>query len=129
MRVAGVRLPDGRVVWADAEAWPMSPLDTAVVRLSEGEVAGSVFVSPEQLIQPPERVDGVVVEIRPREIPEERCGDLPGSDLPYLGSTARAETIKGRVTALDPVKRLVTLTRDDGSEVEVPASEILPEQT
>lgn len=125
MRVAGVRLPDGRAVWADARTHQISALDEAVVRLPEGELVGSVFVTPEQFIEPPQRVDAAVVEVRARALPAETCGDLPGSDLPYLGSTVRLNGIQARVMAVDPVKRTVTVTGEDGTEVTMPAAGVL----
>ena len=122
--MAGIRLQSGRTVWADAGEVKLAPLDTAVVRLAEGDASGTVFATPEQIIRPPEQVDGKVVEVRPHRVEEVSCGDLPGADLPYLGTTIRTETVSGRVTALDAVHRLVTLTREDGSTVEMPADDL-----
>ncbi len=125
MRVAGVRLGDGRAVWVDAGAWELAPLDAVIVRLEAGDFTGSVFVTPEQLVRGVERIDGTVVEVSPASTDEEKCADLPGADLPPLGSVVRTDRVKGRVTALDPTRRLATLTRDDGSQVVVPVDDLL----
>jgi hypothetical protein len=128
--VVGVRLTDGRMLWAEGGSLEMSPLDTATVQTSSGRVVGSVFVAPGQLIRPPPALDGKIVEVIPRERSREPCGDLPGGDLPSLGSTVQGRdcpergSLRGRVTALNPVKRLVTVTLDDGTSVEIAAEEL-----
>ena len=126
MRVAGVRLADGSALWVDAGTWQLAPLDSVLVRTSAGTLTGSVFVLPEHLLRPVERVDGTVLEVLRATTAEERCGDLPGSDLPYLGSIVRAADVKGRVAGLDPIRRLATLTLEDGSRVDVPVDDLLP---
>jgi hypothetical protein len=119
VRVAGVRLPDGRAIWADAAGWELVPPCRVLLRLPEGEVAGVVFVSPEQLLRPVPEVEGTVVAVQPR--PDDDGGeDLPGSDLPYLGSSLTVGGRAGLVTGLDPVRRTVTLTMEDGDSVELP---------
>jgi hypothetical protein len=126
VRVAGVRVADGSALWVDAAAWQLAPLDTVVVRTSAGTLPGSVFVLPEQLLRPVERVDGIVVEVLPAASTEERCAELPGGDLPYLGSIVRTADVEGLVSALDPIRRLATLTLQDGSQVDVPVDDLLP---
>jgi hypothetical protein len=126
MRVAGVRLANGSALWADAGTWQLAPLDSVLVRTSAGTLTGSVFALPEHLLRPVERVDGTVLEILPATSAEERCGDLPGSDLPYLGSIVRTAEVKGRVAGLDPIRRLATLTLADGSRADVSVDDLLP---
>jgi hypothetical protein len=115
MRIAGVRLPDGRAVWVDAGKVEVSVRDTALVRLADGDARGFVFVSPEQLAQPPEHVAGYLVEAACPASSETSCADLPGADMPALGSIVEIEGEIGTVTGIDAVKREATITREDGS--------------
>jgi hypothetical protein len=124
VRVAGVRLGDGSALWVDAGTWQLGPLDTVLVHTSAGTLTGAVFVLPEHLLRPVERVDGIVLEVFSSSPAEERCADMPGSDLPYLGSIVRTGDVEGRVAALDPIRRLATLALDDGSRVEVPVDDL-----
>jgi len=125
MRVAGVRLGDGSALWVDAGTWQLAPLDTVLVRTSAGTLTGTVFVLPEHLMRQVERVDGMVLEVYASAPTEERCADMPGSDLPYLGSIVRTGDVEGGVAAANPVRRLVTLALDVGSRVEVPVGDLL----
>jgi hypothetical protein len=86
---------------------------------------GSVFLLPEHLLRTVERVDGTVSEVISAPSPEGRCVDMPGSDLPYLGSIVRTADVEGRVAALDPIRRLATLTLQDGSRVDVSVDDLL----
>jgi hypothetical protein len=61
MRIAGVRLDGGRMVWAEAAEISLETLQRVVVRLPEGEAEGRVFVTPQQLMQAPETVEGTVI--------------------------------------------------------------------
>lgn len=126
MRIAGVRLADGSAVWVDAGTLQLATLDAVLVRTSAGTLRGSVFVLPEHLLRPVERVDGTVLEVFPRTSAEERCADVPGGDLPYLGSIVRTADLRGRVAALDPIRRLATLTLEDGSRVDVSVDDLIP---
>lgn len=114
MRWAGVRLPDGRTVWADAGEEAMAPLDRATIRLDGGESEGLVLIAPEQFLGPPTQVEGAVVRVQPAADAAAACDDLPGAGLPPLGTTVRGGTWQGRVVAIDPVHGRVTV--DTGSE-------------
>ncbi|GAC1463051.1 MAG: hypothetical protein NVS2B16_11240 [Chloroflexota bacterium] len=126
MRIAGVRLLDGTVLWADAGDLPVAPLDTVDVTTDDGMVAGTVFVAPEQFLRPPPHVEGVVVRRHP-------CGvDPAGWDadvytgMPALGSTARTADLAGTVVGCDAVRGRVTLRAYD-EETEVAVDAILRE--
>jgi len=119
MKIAGIRLPDGSALWVEAGEMLVAPLDEARVRLTDAEATGTVFVAPEQMISPPQRTDGMMVEVRQREAPEEECGNLPGSDMPYLGSRIRVGALTGTVTAIDAMRRLATVTSLNGGSMEI----------
>lgn len=117
MRVAGVRCDDGYVVWADARDLHIQSLDCAVVSVAGAEQHGHVFVTPELLVQPPAEVEGMIVHVEPSPDPDLACADLPGSEMPPLGSLVTIEGVYGAVTQLDPVQRTVTVTTDDGVQI------------
>jgi hypothetical protein len=118
MRVAGVRCDDGRVVWADVGDRQIQPLDRVVVAVDGAEWHGHVFVSPERLLQPPEDIAGIIVRVESPSDQDLSCADLPGSEMPPLGSTITIDGRSGAVTQIDPVRRTVTVTTDDGAHIE-----------
>ncbi len=124
MRIAGVRLKDGRTVWADAGTWPLTPLDEVSVRLSHADLLGTVFVTPEQLLQLPQRPDGVVIEIYQSEVDEIDCLDLPGGEMPPLGSTVPVQGAIATIVRVDAVHRRVSLRQEDGTEVVFPLADL-----
>ena len=124
MRVAGVRLEGGRAIWADAGQIQLATLDRVMVRSSNEEASGWVFVASEQLLHAPASIDGVIVEVLPPSEDGVECRELPGSEMPPLGSRVRTESVEGLVTAIDAVQSRVTLRLDDGSEVEVSPAQL-----
>ena len=124
MRIAAVRLKDGRTVWADAGTWLLTPLDEVTVRLSHADALGTVFVTPEQLLQLPQRPDGVVIEIYQCEVDEINCLELPGAEMPPLGSTVPVQGTAGTIVRVDAVHRRVRLRQADGSEVVLPLADL-----
>lgn len=114
MRVAGIRLPDDRVMWLDAGEHELAPLDRVRARAAGEDVAGIVFVAPEQVLQPPVEVAGTITDVAPRPRPDPGCDDLPGADLPPLGTRFEAGGVVGMVVRLDPVGRTVTVRPDEG---------------
>lgn len=125
MRTAGVRLRDGRALWVDAADRAMSPLDEAIVRLHDGDCTGYVFVTPEQLLRAPEPIEGLIVAVWRRGEDPQECLDLPGSDMPPLGSQVEIGGARGTVNALDPVGRTVRVTRPHDDPLEAAAEEIV----
>lgn len=115
-----MRLTTGHMVWLDAGAVELALLDAVRGTTTEGEdVAGTVFVEPEQLLQAPGRIDGEITEVIPRNPADPECNDLPGADLPFLGAQWEDASLSGTVVRLDPVNRSITVRSADGSDVEV----------
>lgn len=109
MRIAGVRLENSRVVWVDAGDLDIDPLDDVVVAVDGGESRGMVIVAPDALLRPTE-AEGWVVHVAPGRPDEDDCGDLPGADMPPLGSQRDG----GMVVSIDAVKRQVMVEMPDG---------------
>jgi hypothetical protein len=87
--------------------------------LCDGETLdGTVYVAPEQLLRPPETVIGSVLGVLPQRASDVGCHDLPGADMPPLGSRVRFDTLEGVVTGLDPLNRRMTVRTDQGDEIE-----------
>lgn len=124
MRVAGVRLADGDAVWAEAGTWALMPLDRVTVRRGNGLLEGEVFVAPEQLIRSPASVEVRIVALHRREPPGDECNDLPGVELPPLGTEVTTPSGTGRIGRIDPVRHLVTVEGDDGQTTELSVEQI-----
>lgn len=121
MRVAGVRLPNGGAVWVDAGSLEAAPLDVAVVQIGGTQAEGEVFVAPGQLLAGAQAVDGVLLSAHRPMVPDAGCQELPGADLPALGTEMSRGDTSGVVTAVDAVNRTVTITSADGREITEPA--------
>lgn len=122
MRIAGVHLDDGRRVWADAVECELAPLDRVRVDFASGETHGWIFITPEQLLGDPPPVAATIRAVVPSAPPKALDQDLPGADLPPLGTRTTMRGTTGIVTTIDPVKRTVTVTRDDGEIAVEPSS-------
>ena len=120
MRIAGVRLDDGRMVWLDAAEVEVVPLSWVKVRLVDGDRDGDVFVTPDEFLNTPAHLDGIVVESRPPHSPDPDCSYLPGSEFPALGETVRRGEFEGMIVALDPVQQQVTIAPASGTPMVVP---------
>lgn len=128
MNIAGVALPDGRLLWARTGI-TVSVLDDVILRVDEEEIEGTVVVAPDQLLRPPGMAPAEVVQIVEREMRQASCDDLPGADLPPLGSRISVGEVVGRITGLDPVGRTVTVTSaDESAPVQVAVSELASEK-
>jgi len=112
--IAGVALPNGRLVWVQTDV-PLQPLDRVAVRLPE-EIEGTVLVAPDQMVRLPVAAAGTIIRLFPEPLPEPDCSTLPGADLPPLGTVLTVAEGSGRVTALDPVQRTISITPDHGGE-------------
>ena len=117
MRVAGIRLRDGRTIWADAGDMDLAVLDRAEIRGPVGGETGVVCVIPEHMTGMPPRIDGQVVDVQPHTAPDDDCGAVRGAEMPPLGSTLSAGQNKGVVIAVDAVRGQVTLRGEDGRDV------------
>jgi hypothetical protein len=114
VRIAGVRLSDGRLVWLDAGVHDIQPLDLVTAQLAAGEAEGLVYVTPEALVSPPPHIEGLVIDCRPRARSDQDCNKLPGAEFPALGESVRSGDIAGTVIALDPVNQRMTIGHGDG---------------
>ena len=124
MRIAGVRLKGGRVVWLDAGTISVAPLDCATADVDGNACQGEVFVAPEQLLSPPNRIDGRLLESHPPAPAKQDCDHLPGAQLPVLGQAMRWGAVRGAVMALDPANDRVTIAHGDGSQTVLPLREL-----
>jgi hypothetical protein len=113
MRVAGVKLRRGRTVWSDASNLELSPGAHVTVQGGESEEDGVVLVAPEQIIQGPEDVEGVVTAVHPDINAVDSCDDIPGAQMPPLGSAVRIDVGEGMVIGLDPVGGTVVVQFED----------------
>jgi hypothetical protein len=116
VRIAGVRLPDGRAVWLDAGGLPVSPLDRVVAEVEGAEATGEVFVAPDQLLTslPP---DGSISRVLPPKPDALDCSGLPGASMPPLGTRVSTAEGSGTVIGVDAVHGTVTVQREDGTTV------------
>jgi hypothetical protein len=124
VRIAGVRLIGGSAVWLDAGDLSAAPLDRATVRIDGSIRAGEVFVAPEQVLSPPDRVDGLLVESHAPQAGDEDCDYLPGAELPTLGQAVQWGSIRGTVVALDPVEDRVTIEHSGDTQMVISLGDI-----
>lgn len=110
MSIAGVRLTGGRMVWVEAGEFVLEPLDEVTVEIDGNEYQGRVLVAPEALIRPTE-TEGRIVAAVAHEIGDVGCSELPGADMPPLGTQIEG----GSVIAVDAVTRTVTVKAPDGT--------------
>lgn len=124
MRIAGVHA-DKRMVWVDAGSHQLHPWDRVLLDWGVGATEGRVVVCPEQLIQPPENIGGVITGVVPFEAEGSfDCGKRL-SDLPPLGSTARITTGSGTVVQIDSVRRIVTVQTHEDGLIQVALTDLL----
>jgi hypothetical protein len=114
-----VRTPGGTLC-LDAQNYDLALLDEVTVDTGDAIVRGTVVVTPDQLLRPPAHTAGTITEVMPRWQPDPGCDDLPGADLPPLGTMWIADGEVGMIVRLDPVGRSVTVRQDDGREVTFP---------
>jgi hypothetical protein len=123
VRIAGVQLSNGDRIWADGGTLQLQLLGRVTVRYSEQEVAGWVFIAPEQLVGWVGQMEGEILATHPEASQDEECGYLPGADMPPLGSRVDTEAGSGIVSRVDAVERLVVIIADDGTEISTSLSE------
>jgi len=118
------------MVWLDAGSHQLHPWDRVVLDWHGSAAEGRVVVCPEQLVQPPESIEGAITGVVPVEAEGSSidCGDRL-SDLPPLGSTARLPAGSGTVVQIDPVRRMVTVQTHEHGLVQVALTELLPPGT
>lgn len=124
MKIAGVRLLDGRVVWLDAGHTAVAPLDHVTAWMDGSTSQGEVFLAPHQMLTAPEHIDGMLTRVIPRSPVEAECDRLPGAELPALAQRVAWDGMPAGVVALDPVGRRVTIVLVDGTERIVPLEEL-----
>ncbi len=124
MNVVGIWLDDRRLIWADSGDLEPETGERVSARLPDGDYSGTVYVAAGQWLSPPDRIDGIVLRVEPETV-EPHSDEIPGADMPPLGSAARTDGMEGIVTAIDPVRRLVTLSPEEGDSTVLPVSELL----
>lgn len=122
MRIAGVRLGAGRLVWVEGRDFELSPGEAVTVLLPDGSRTGTVFVAPHQVGAPPVEVEGVLTDVIRAESDDDDCSSLPGETLPALGTHTISERGQEMVIAIDAARQRVRLRGGDGVETEVPVS-------
>jgi hypothetical protein len=121
---AGVQLPDGRTVWIDAGDISVRPLDRVLIQAAGEVTEGLIVVAPPSLLAFTGTIGGTLVDVLPAPDRDETCGDLPGADMPPLGSHLDVDGAAGTVTAVDALGRLVTVTCEDGTTEEISADRL-----
>ena len=111
------------MIWVECGE-DVKPSDRVLAEVQGTTVSGTVYVAPDQLLAGDVHVGGRVVSIQSEPALGAQRLNLPGSDMPTLGSLVKASGIEGRVIQIDPVKRTVRLALPDESEIEL---EIDPE--
>lgn len=118
MKVAGIRTNE-RMIWADVGEHNIALLDEVTVRTGGTERQGTIVITPDQLMNPPEP-DGEIIALRPRVQPDLNCENLPGSHMPPLGSRVEIGGAEGMVVGLDVPNNRVTVRSDD-TDLTVPS--------
>jgi len=114
------------MVWVDAGSHQLHPWDRVVLDWDGSAAEGRVVVCPEQLVQPPESIEGVITGVVPVESASSfNCADRL-SDLPPLGSPAWLRDGSGTVVQLDPVRRTVTIQTHEHGLIQVALTDLLP---
>jgi len=117
------------MVWLDAGSHQLHPWDRVLLDWDGSATEGRVVVCPDQLIQPPESIEGVITGVVPVEAEASfDCGKRL-SDLPPLGSTAWLPVGSGTVVQIDSVRRIVTVQTHEHGLVQVTLTELLPPGT
>jgi hypothetical protein len=124
VKIAGVRLEGGRTVWTDASDLDLAPRAHVVVRLDGSDEDGIVLVAPHQLIQAPETVQGTVTVVHPDGGAGDSCADIPGGQMPPLGTTLRTANGHALVIGLDPVAKTINV-QCEGEQHTISLDEIL----
>lgn len=110
MTLAGVHVSGTELLWVETADLDLHLLDHVTVLLPTGEVCGQVYVTPDQVLQPPVQVQGRVVA---RGAPPEEGEDEPlSTSVPPLGTSVDG----GIVIQVDPVNAAITLRLPDGEE-------------
>jgi hypothetical protein len=112
------------VVWLDAGTLSVAPLDWATALVGGNALEGEVFVAPEQLLSPPDQIDGRLLESRAAVPADRDCNYLPGAELPVLGQAVQWGAIRAAVVALDPANDRVTIAPGDGGQTVVPLKDL-----
>jgi len=123
VKLYGVRLLDGRLVWVEPAELQARPGDAVRCHVDAREEDGLVTITPELLLQGPSQSQGELLEILPRAT-DDACRDLPLAWLPPLGSTVSSPRASGQVIALDPVRGRTTLLTDGGEKLHCDAAEL-----
>lgn len=121
MNVAGVRTSEG-IIWVAVGEHTVAVLDLVFIRVDSAEKPGTVLITPDQLLNPPEP-NGEIIAVRPRAEPDPGCDDVPGSQMLPLGAHVETGGIAGVVVALDVPNGLVTVRAGD-AEWTLPVSNL-----
>lgn len=111
-----MRLPGEPLIWADAGELEILPLDWVQIRRNGSEEWGHAYACPEDMLRFPGLPDAVVLSVRRSSPPTSDSEDLPGADMPPLGSTLESDGGTGTVIGIDPVTRITTV-RTESYEV------------
>ncbi|HEX8916992.1 MAG TPA: hypothetical protein VF898_00675 [Chloroflexota bacterium] len=124
MSGAGIRLRGGRLVWVKTGSYEVMPLSRVTVTTENGTVEGVAVITPGQLLRPVAVFEGRVVQTRENLVDLPDCSELPHAELPFLGQRVATAVGEGFVAALDVLKARVRVECEDGTSVEMDASEI-----
>lgn len=112
-----MRSARGDRYWVDAGDFACPPLSRVTFEVGNERLRGVVFVAPERFLEPPVTLQGHLLGVEVAPAPTAACGDLPGADLPGLGTRLAS----GMVVGIDAAGRTVTVRSDSGEDMCVPA--------
>jgi hypothetical protein len=112
--VAGVRL-DGAFLWVEAGDHQLDPLTRVEVEVDGTIQSGVVYITSDQLVVGSAQPTGKLIAVHP-PAPPQATMELPGADMPPLGSMLTREGISGQVVQIDAVKRTARIRTAEGEE-------------
>lgn len=115
MRIAGVRLDDGASLWTDAGDRVLQVMDRVDIRVDGNVLSGTVFVTPEQIMVGGADAAAEILSVG-SPASSEPDDELPGADMPPLGSLLTVDAVSGTVLQIDAVNRTVRIRTEDGTE-------------
>jgi hypothetical protein len=116
VKLYGVRLTDGRLVWLEADGAEAQSGERVHCLVDGQEEEGLITVTPELLLRGPEESRGKLLAVIPEGLEDDGV-EIPLAWLPPLGCRVRSSEATGQVVGLDPVGGQATVLTDGGERV------------